>query len=90
MCKEWSQTSHSLWFSHPVHKNEGKELPEQSILKACASEAAQLELWTDSEAQKEVETNFFIKLGGRMPWSPVSSALIFVRGALLHFGFFIF
>lgn len=25
-----------------------------------------------------------------MPWSPVSSALIFVRGALLHFGFFFF
>lgn len=63
MCKERSQTCHSLWFSHPVHKNEGKELPEQSILKACASEAAQLELWTDSEAQKDVETNFFIKLG---------------------------
>lgn len=64
MSKEWSQGTHCLWFSYPVHNNEGKELPDQRIWKACATEAAQLNPWADSGGQKEVEINFFIKQGG--------------------------
>lgn len=59
VCKERSQGSLSL-LSHPVHRKQGKELPEQ-ISKA--TEAAQLELWTDSEVQKEVETNVLLNWG---------------------------
>lgn len=63
--KQWPQIPQErpVYDSLPAHKMRARSYVT-STLRSCDTEVAQLELWIEGEAQKDIETNFVIKLGG--------------------------
>lgn len=93
----WTQISQersqSLCDSLPVHKMRARSYVTRSILKACDLDSSSIHRRTmDRKWSTKGVLLFLYWTGGRMTWSPVSSAdetitpVIFIRGALLHFG----